>query len=73
MLFVIFYYRPWVGNSGLVVFYETSICKTANVGKEKNLFSPNHLGSWLGLCDKRQINKKKAHLAGKTGQLRVNE
>lgn len=36
--FVILCYGPRVGNLGLVVFYETSICNIINVGKEKIFF-----------------------------------
>ena len=43
----------------VVVFYETSISKTANVGKEKIIFSPNHLVLGWGSETKDRLVKTK--------------
>lgn len=63
MLFVISYYEPQVGNLGLVVFYETSMCNIANVWEGKIVFLlPVQVPGWDSVTKDKLTRGKHTHL-----------
>lgn len=63
VLFVISDYGPQVGNLGLVVFYEASICNIANVWEENIVFLlPVQVPGWDSVTKDKLTRGKHTHL-----------